>query len=167
MNIRYIKGDATNPVGDGKRLVLHISNSIGLWGSGFVVALSKVNGGPEGSYRRWYKDGYYLDGKEEIPFQLGQIQVCGFQKDIFVCNMIGQAGCGYFHDMPPIRYECLRECLIRVREKVLKAKSRGIDISLHGPRFGSDRAGGDWTKIESIIVEVFEKLDGDFTIYDL
>jgi hypothetical protein len=39
--INYLKGDATNPLGPGKKALLHICNTTGTWGKGFVLALSK------------------------------------------------------------------------------------------------------------------------------
>ena len=54
MEIKYIKGDATRPIGDGSKLILHICNDVGAWGSGFVVALSKRWKEPEQKYRELY-----------------------------------------------------------------------------------------------------------------
>jgi len=34
MDIKYIKGDATNPAGEGNKLIVHICNDIGGWGKG-------------------------------------------------------------------------------------------------------------------------------------
>jgi hypothetical protein len=39
--IAYHVGDATMPVGDGPKILVHICNNIGAWGRGFVVALSR------------------------------------------------------------------------------------------------------------------------------
>jgi hypothetical protein len=39
--ISYLKGDATNPLGQGTKAIAHICNSTGSWGKGFVLALSK------------------------------------------------------------------------------------------------------------------------------
>lgn len=41
MEILYIKGDATAPIGSGVKVITHICNDIGGWGKGFVLALSK------------------------------------------------------------------------------------------------------------------------------
>lgn len=50
--ISYLKGDATNLVIPGNKIIVHICNDIGAWGKGFVLAVSK----------RWSeseKGGYY------------------------------------------------------------------------------------------------------------
>ncbi len=39
--IRYVTGDATRPVGDGDKIIVHVCNDIGGLGRGFVAALSK------------------------------------------------------------------------------------------------------------------------------
>jgi O-acetyl-ADP-ribose deacetylase (regulator of RNase III) len=39
--IFYMTGDATAPVGEGQKLIVHVCNDIGAWGAGFVLALSK------------------------------------------------------------------------------------------------------------------------------
>ena len=41
MNIKYVIGDATQPVGEGEKLILHIVNDSNRWGAGFVLSLSK------------------------------------------------------------------------------------------------------------------------------
>lgn len=55
MEILYIKGDATAPIGSGVKVITHICNDIGGWGKGFVLALSKKWKMPEEAYRQWYK----------------------------------------------------------------------------------------------------------------
>lgn len=40
-DIQYKKGDATNPIDNGNKVIVHICNDIGAWGKGFVMAISK------------------------------------------------------------------------------------------------------------------------------
>ena len=68
MSINYVIGDATQPVGDGPKIIVHVCNDIGGWGRGFVVALSKRWPEPEGRYRAWHR------GEEKAPFALGEVQ---------------------------------------------------------------------------------------------
>ena len=67
-NIQYIKGDATQPTGNGNKIIVHVCNDIGGWGKGFVMALSKRWKAPEQEYRNWYVS---QDG-----FELGAVQFC-------------------------------------------------------------------------------------------
>ena len=40
-SITYLIGDATEPVGAGRKIIAHICNDRGIWGGGFTGALSK------------------------------------------------------------------------------------------------------------------------------
>lgn len=145
MPIEYLTGDATEPI---KRpaVILHICNDIGAWGSGFVMALSKKWKQPQESYLRTS----YLS--------LGNIQIVQVEPELKVINMIAQHGTGTHLGVPPIRYMALTNCL----EKVKAALSRKDEIeetdirgySIHMPRIGTCRAGGDWKVIETIINEI-------------
>lgn len=54
MSIEYLRGDATVPCkSDGIRIIAHICNDCGGWGSGFVVAISRRWSEPESQYRKW------------------------------------------------------------------------------------------------------------------
>lgn len=41
VDIKYIIGDATEPQGEGNKIIVHCCNNIGGWGAGFVLSLSK------------------------------------------------------------------------------------------------------------------------------
>jgi hypothetical protein len=151
--IKYIKGDATSPVGDGKKVIAHICNDIGAWGAGFVMALSKKWSRPEEHYRAKFNAFKSLT--------LGDVQFTQVEKDITVINMIAQAGIitrPYDKNLPPIRYEALRECLTKVNQYCIDNNA-----TLHAPRFGAGLAGGDWNIIEGIINST---MSVDVTIYD-
>ena len=145
--ITYVKGDATRPIGNGNKIICHISNDIGGWGAGFVLALSRRWDEPEKQYRAMSKD----------KLKLGNVQFVKVEPDITVANMIGQHLCWAENGIPPIRYEAVRECLKKVNEYATT-----INATIHAPKFGSDLAGGDWNVIEKIIEET---LTVDVTIY--
>ncbi|MFA5207456.1 MAG: Appr-1-p processing protein [Candidatus Paceibacterota bacterium] len=146
--IKYVIGDATNPIGEGEKYILHCCNDKNKWGAGFVLALSKRWKKPEKMYRA------------ETKYILGTVHIVRVEKDICVINMIAQ------HDIKPdangvspIRYDALRECLIFINEIAV-----GTGATIHAPRFGAGLAGGDWNRIEQIIKET---ITVDVTIYDL
>lgn len=152
--IKYITGDATSPIGEGNKLIIHVCNDLGGWGSGFVIALSRKWSYPEDAYRAM--------SKEER--QLGEVQLvyCGRNEHggIFVGNMIAQHGIGFDENgIAPIRYDAVRECLKKMNEFAIKTQS-----TIHAPRFGAGLAGGEWSKIEELIKE---NITVDVTIYDL
>jgi len=40
--ITYLVGDATQPQGEGVKVIAHICNDIGAWGAGFVIGNFKA-----------------------------------------------------------------------------------------------------------------------------
>ena len=156
--IRHIHGDATRPVGEGNKIICHICNDIGKWGSGFVLAVSKRWKLPEQEYRKWFAG---TSSTTPDPFKLGNVQFVQVEKDIWIANMIAQ------HDirqnnpsLPPIRYAALETCLEKVAEK-----ANELVATIHGPKFGADRAGGKWETIFKTIEHVSERHKVDVTIY--
>lgn len=143
--IKYLKGDATSPQAKGPKVIAHICNDRGGWGKGFVLAVSKRWDEPEQYYRRWYYS------REE--FGLGKIQVVEVQPNLWVANMIAQAGYKTGSKGPPIRYEALRECLVQLEQEAVDRKA-----SIHMPRIGCGLAGGRWELIEPLIEETLSSV---------
>jgi O-acetyl-ADP-ribose deacetylase (regulator of RNase III) len=84
--LRFLKGDATSPQAKGPKIIAHVSNDIGGWGKGFVVAISKRWPEPEREFRRWHRE------RAGNDFGLGAMQLVQVQQDIWVANMVGQRG---------------------------------------------------------------------------
>lgn len=155
--LKIVKGDATNPIGEGNRIIIHICNDIGAWGAGFVLALSRKWSGPEKEYRKWSK-GVYL-----LPFELGNVQFVKVEKDIWVANMIAQTGIRPdFRGKPPVRYEAIKDCFKEVREFAGEKLA-----SIHMPRIGCGLAGGKWEKVEEIVRKELVKYNFTVIVYDL
>lgn len=155
MGIQYVIGDATHPIGSGNRLIMHICNDVGGWGAGFVLAVSKRWKKPEAMYRKWASENNKL-----LP--LGEVQFVEAAMGITIANMVAQTGMQWRSGAPPIRYEALRSALIQVRDY-----AQHHDCSIHAPRIGAGLAGGDWEKIESIIVDELCNYGISVTVYDL
>lgn len=151
--IRYLKGDATNPQTDGKKIIVHICNDIGAWGKGFVLAISKRWTKPEQEYRKWIKEGG--------NFGLGEVQFVTVDSDITIANMIGQRGIRSSKQSVPIRYESVNDCLQKVGEKAVE-----IGASVHMPRIGCGLAGGKWELIEPLINVTLVDKGIDVFVYD-
>jgi len=137
MQIRYLKGDATSPIVK-PAIIVHVCNDIGAWGAGFVLALSQKWNRPEKSYRDWFQN--------KTDFGLGSVQFVPVEPALQVANMIAQHNVGIIDDVIPLRYDALRNCLNTVYTKV-----KNTDQTVHMPRIGCGRAGGDWDKVEIII----------------
>ncbi len=141
MEINYLTGDATQPIGKGNKVIAHISNSKGAWASGFVMAISERWSAPEKAYRSLEK--HPLGLTQFVPVEWN----CDFG-DIVVANMIAQT-LGWSDGKPPIRYQALTHCLMQVNDYAVL-----YDCTVHMPRIGTMRAGGDWKIIEEIIKRV-------------
>jgi O-acetyl-ADP-ribose deacetylase (regulator of RNase III) len=145
MEIFYINGDATRPIGEGKKIIVHICNDEGKWGAGFVLALSARWSEPEALYRK----------TNVQDLMLGNVQIVDVGNDILVANMIAQRGiksqqCTNNANVPfpPIRYGAVRACLAEVNDKAYR-----MNATIHMPRIGCGLAGGNWQDIETIIQE--------------
>jgi len=161
-NINYTIGDATQPEGKGVKFIIHVCNDMGIWGAGFVMALSKKWKQPEKEYRLWVSEKFKKNATG--MFKLGAVQFVNVKDDrIVVCNMIGQHGVGIGSDgIPPIRYKAIDSALETIATYALK-----VNATVHCPRFGAGLAGGDWKEIEQLIIKNLCSRDIDVTVYDL
>ena len=156
MNISYVIGDATDPIGDGPKIIVHVCNDIGGWGRGFVVALSKRWPEPEQRYRAWHR------GEEKTPFALGKVQFVQVANDIWVANMIGQRDVRTIDGVSPVRYDAIRKGLKRIAAEAAQLKA-----SVHMPRIGCGLAGGKWQEVGKIVEEELVARNVPVTVYDL
>ena len=149
------RGDATRPVGRGNKIICHVCNDSGIWGRGFVMAISARWPEPEADYREWHRSG------SSGGFGLGALRLVQVEPDIWVANIIAQHGTRPKEGVPPIRYEHLETCLLAVANQAGE-----IRASIHMPRIGSGLAGGDPGKIQRIVEEALRSADVRGTIYD-
>lgn len=166
MEIAYEIGDATAPQSHNPVLILHCCNDLGRWGAGFVLALSKRWRLPEAAYLDW------SEGRSKTiypPFKLGAVQSVQVEKDIFVANMIGQHGIGPdANGLPPVRYDAIELAMDAVAGVVHTIdEAYGECCEVHCPRFGAGLAGGDWEKIEDILLRKLVSQGILVTVYDL
>ena len=155
MKIGYQIGDATQPVGDGPKIIAHICNDVGGWGKGFVLAISRRWPQPEQRYRAWHR------GEESLPFALGQVQFVQVDELLWIGNLIGQQGITIRDGVPPIRYEAVREGLGRIA-----SKAKALGASVHMPRIGCGLAGGKWEEIEPLIEQELVGKGISVCVYD-
>lgn len=158
VDITYLIGDATQPVGDGPRIIAHVCNDRGWWGNGFVLAVSDRWPNVRREYQHWFQN---TDG-EQGSMRLGMVQYVPVGDRIEIANMIGQEGVRTRSGRPPIRYEALRSCLRTVGSHAIAEGA-----SVHMPRIGCGLAGGDWGSVEPLIVEQLCERGVPVTVYDL
>jgi O-acetyl-ADP-ribose deacetylase (regulator of RNase III) len=153
MTIKYLKGDATQPVSQdqGTHIVAHVVNNKGAWGAGFTAALVKW---PEAqdSYEMWVKNGLSLGKTLGRPVRTTE--------NIIVFHMCAQEGLRSKQNPIPLQYGALEVCLT-----TLGKVARGMGASVHMPRIGCGLGGASWGRIEPLIEE---RLKGvDVFVYDL
>lgn len=156
-DIRYVVGDATDPVGDGPKLIAHVVNDIGAWGAGFAKALSVRSPKPKKVYREWHAEPSRI-----LPFELGRTQITRIADDTLVMNMLAQSGLRSRSNPRPLRYDALALCLRDL------AGMAGIKrSSVHMPRIGCGLAGGTWDVVEPLIADALCGRGVEVTVYDL
>jgi O-acetyl-ADP-ribose deacetylase (regulator of RNase III) len=152
--IRYHVGDATNPLGAGPRVIAHLCNDAGKWGSGFVLAVSRRWPHVRAAYLAWSRA-----REPETPFALGEVQVVLAETGIWVANIIGQHGLIGPTNPSPIDYDAVERGLCTVG-----AFAREQGAILHMPRIGTRRAGGSWKRILPLIVAATDGIE--VNVYD-
>lgn len=154
MPLTYLEGDATRPVGHGTKILVHVCNDVGRWGKGFVVALSRRWKAPQRAFKAAFAAG--------TDSALGDVQFVPVADDLIVANLIGQRSIAGRHTKtPPVRYDAIEAGLRTVRDRALRDGA-----SVHMPRIGAGLAGGDWDRIEAIIVATLVDADVATTVYD-
>jgi O-acetyl-ADP-ribose deacetylase (regulator of RNase III) len=153
-NITYKIGDATHPILEGNKIIVHVCNDIGGWGKGFVVAISKRWKLPEQKFREWFKS--------KDNFNLGQVQFVQVEDDLWVANLIGQHKINKDEfGNAPIRYDAILLGLEKVGDFAIEMKA-----TVHMPRIGCGLAGGEWSKIEPLIEKTLLSKEIQTFVYD-
>jgi O-acetyl-ADP-ribose deacetylase (regulator of RNase III) len=153
--IRYVRGDATTPLGKGPKVVAHVCNDRGGWGKGFVLAVSRRWPEPEAAYRRWHRE------RARNGFGLGAVQIVQVERLVWVANMVGQHGIRPGSEGPPVRYEAIDAAL-----GVLAARAAELAASVHMPRIGCGLAGGRWERVEPLVAARLVAAEVAVTVYD-
>jgi O-acetyl-ADP-ribose deacetylase (regulator of RNase III) len=149
MEIQFITGDATAPIGDGNKIIAHVCNDVGAWGAGFVLAISKRWPQPQAEYLKLSR-----------PLTLGTVSVIQVEPAVWVANMIAQQGIRTLAGVPPLRCNALKQCL-----GILTREAENLKATIHMPRIGCGLAGGKWERVEPLIREVI--LSSEVFVYDL
>jgi len=75
--------------------------------------------------------------------------------------MVAQHGYQATAQGPPIRYDAVRECLMK-----LAVEAKSLEASVHMPRIGCGLAGGKWEEIEPIIIDELTSQGIEVSVYD-
>lgn len=157
MEIKYIKGDATEPIiiGDKYSVICHCCNALGAWGKGFVVPLGQKYPIAREKYLKFIKM-----TKEEN--RLGSVSFAKATDNIIVANIIGQYNIYPKEGKIPLDYEALEKGFRSVIEMF---QTNNIPLTVHMPKIGCGLAGGDWNRVEEIIKNTFISSNIEVYVY--
>ena len=161
--LTVIEGDATSPqttYPNEISIIPHVCNSLGGWGAGFVLALSRKWDKPKQIYLS------YLLGQKGLPV-LGKTCFAKIDNTISVANMIAQNGYISADNPIPLSYKALVNCMADVAEYVLYIQSKTTNrVVIHCPKFGSELSGGSWPFILELIRELWIEQGIDVVVYE-
>jgi hypothetical protein len=150
--LRFVYGDATQPVGAPPRIIAHIVNDRArAWSGGFAAAL--------GTRLPSARHDFAAQQTQHLA-ALGTNVLTAVDGETLIVNMVAQAGYGPSKN-PRIRYAALESCLSALG---LEAAARGA--SVHMPRIGTGQARGRWSVIRGLIDEQLVARGCSVTVYD-
>ncbi len=153
--ITELTGDASQPRGDGSRIVAHVVNDGALvWGAGFGLQVRKKWPAVQRAYRTWV-----MSGRGHAS--MGNVCMTRAEDALYVCQMVCQRGFGP-STTPRIRYVALELCLEKL--SVLAGK---MNASVHMPRIGTGEAGGSWAVVKELIENILCEAGIAVSVYQL
>ena len=154
--IRYLRGDALQPRGNGCQIIAHVVNDkTSNWGGlGFAQAIKKWFPSVQRGFRQWVSS-------DPENLSLGRVHLTEVAPDLIIVSMIAQHGYGPSRK-PRIRYSVLRNCLDQLAEIAVTRAA-----SIHVPRIGTGEARGKWPIIAELIDETLIQRSINVTVYRL
>lgn len=153
--IRLLNGDVLEPRNGGKKIICQLVNDKAVkWGGGVAHKIARRFPDAEEAYSKQVV---------QIPQRdrLGRAIFSEASEDLTIASLIGQEGFGPSL-FPRIRYAALSACLEQVAEY-----AASVGASIHMPKIGTGSAGGDWSTIEELIVDVMVRAGLSVTVYDV
>ncbi len=141
VGLRYVRGDASQPRGDGPGIIAHIvNNRAQRWGGkGFARSLMKRFPGARDLYASW-------PTKER---KLGALHIAAAGDNLWIASLVAQAGYGPAKgEQPRLRLPALRQAL-----EALAQEATGLQADVHMPLIGTGQGGTAWPKVRDLILE--------------
>ncbi len=153
MALQIVTGDATAPIGEGKKIIAHVANNVGAWGAGFTRPLAARFPKSAEAYKNAFRT--------RAGFELGNVLVCAEDGGaIQVVHLIAQNGLPGRDNPQPLDLVALGKCLL-----LLGQYAKVEQASVHMPKIGTGIARGKWSEIRPLIEE--KLADVEVYIYEL
>ena len=152
---KYVRGDATEPRGEGSRIIAHIVNNTARRWGGYGFARSLGERYPDA------RDEYHAWAESSANRQLGAVHFVQAEDETWVASIVAQAGYGE-SVRPRIRYSALGSGL-----RALARHAADLHASIHMPAMGTGQAGGEWPTIRELILEELSRHGLSVTVYIL
>ena len=153
--LRFLNGDASEPLGAEPKLLLQVVNDQALiWGGGFAKQAKKKWPQAQANFRQW------AYGRRNL--KLGNVHSVSVREDLTLVSLVAQHGFGGAGSGPKLRYGALFSALEGVAELASARRA-----TVHMPRIGTGEAGGSWNIIEGIVRETLISRGIKAMIYDL
>lgn len=154
--IIFLKGDATRPTVNGKKIVAHIVNdATPNWGGhGFAQAVKRNWPVAQEAFRKWVQEN---PGR----LSLGSLHIVDVDSETAIASMVCQRGYGS-SPKTRLRYFALETCLRHLNQIAAERSA-----SIHMPRIGSGQAGGSWFLVQELLTDVLLSEKAPVFVYDL
>jgi hypothetical protein len=152
--LHYVHGNVLEPQGTGSRIICQLVNDKARrWGGGVAAQSAKQYPQAERAFSSWIA---------ELPpsARLGKVHLSDLGNDTMLASFVAQHGIGP-SDQPRLRYAALQACLSEIAEEGARRQA-----SIHLPRVGTS-AGGEWERIEQMLVETLVSRGCPVKVYDL
>ena len=146
--IKYVQGNLFDFV-QPRVIIPHVVNNAGAMASGFVVPLCKKYPTVKSEYFTEFNG---------VGLRLGYTQFITVESNVIVANMIAQT---LYDRKRPLRYNSLVDCMLSVGDH-----AEVCEYSILTPKFGSERAGGNWEFIECLIEDIWDGIDVTIVEYE-
>lgn len=153
--IEFLKGNALEPRGIGRKVIAHVvSDATPNWGGrGFAIGLMKRWPAAQVEFRAWAASADHL--------RLGEVHFTDVEPRITVASMVCQHGYG------PSATARLRYMALETALKALVPWIATSGATVHIPRIGTGQAGGSWMMVQELISATLLAANVSVTVYDL
>ncbi|WP_207516096.1 ImmA/IrrE family metallo-endopeptidase [Longitalea luteola] len=153
-SIYTVNGDATQPRGEGIKIIVQLVNTTAAVGFGFGRAMSI----------RWPLSKTVLQAWKGKPdFKLGETKCTKLNNEIYVFQILAQKGIKpKFEGESILSYVSLQQGLEQLKFTALE-----LNASIHMPLIGAGQAKGDWNIIEGMIYDELVQNNISVTVYVL